>query len=206
MLSRTKSAAATQRCLLSYEDPGVSQRNADWMGEVLDDGRQIQQSRAAPRVVLPIPVNVSSIAPQRTWLTYGLAAVALLIAGCGGTYVNDSNNFERALRIPNPGKVKVMRSIYWQSPHFTDEHCYYLELKTYQGSTLLQTLTSPPEMQRVGGESLSTLPSLALERPRWFAPKPISTYEVWISTNKWKDFGVLRDPRTGRIFVYGQSL
>jgi hypothetical protein len=93
-----------------------------------------------------------------------------------------------------------------ESNEISCSNAYYLELKTYQGSTLLQTLTSPPEMQRVGGESLSTLPSLALERPRWFAPKPISTYEVWISTNKWKDFGVLRDPRTGRIFVYGQSL
>lgn len=151
-------------------------------------------------------MNVSPIASKRTWLTCGLAVVALLTAGCGGTYVNDSNNFERALRIPNPGKVKVMRSIYWQSPHFTDEHCYYLELKTYQGSTLLQTLTARPEMQRAEGESLSIPSSLVVKRPRWFAPKHISAYEVWISTNQWKDFGVLRDPKTGRIFVYGQSL
>ena len=49
-------------------------------------------------------------------------------------------------------------------------------------------------------------PSLAVERPKWFAPSPHTTYEVWASTNQFSTFGVLRDKKDGRIFVYGQIL
>ena len=49
-----------------------------------------------------------------------IAACALMLVGCGGTYVDDKHNFERAFKFQKPKDVQVIHSIYWQSPHFTD--------------------------------------------------------------------------------------
>lgn len=131
----------------------------------------------------------------------------LILAGCGGTYVDDEHNFERALNFSRPKDVQVGHSVYWQSPHFTDEHCYFLELRPAEGSNLLKTLTTAPDIEPVTdqGEEIPP-PGLVVERPKWFAPGPRSNYEVWASPSRFETFGVLRDKRDGRIFVYGQVL
>ena len=135
-----------------------------------------------------------------------ISAFALMLIGCGGTYVDDKHNFERALKFQRPKDVHVVHSIYWQSPHFTDEHCYFLELQPSEGSAILKTLTTAPDVAPVTGDQREIPPSLAGERPKWFAPSPRSAYEIWASTNQCTTFGVLRDKKDGRIFVYGQIL
>jgi hypothetical protein len=134
------------------------------------------------------------------------AALTVMLAGCGGSYVDDKHNFERALLFQRPKDVQVAHSIYWQSPHFTDEHCYFLELQPSDISTILTTLTNLPDVVAFADNQREIPPSLAVERPKWFATSPRSTYEVWTSTNRFNTFGVLRDKKNGRIFVYGQIL
>ena len=135
-----------------------------------------------------------------------IAAFALMLVGCGGKYVDDKHNFERALKFQRPKDVQVAHSIYWQSPHFTDEHCYFLELQPSEGSDILKTLTTAPDVAPVADDQREIPPSLAVERPKWFVPSPHSAYEIWASTNQFTTFGVLRDKKDGRIFVYGQVL
>ncbi len=135
-----------------------------------------------------------------------IASIALTLVGCGGTYVDDKHNFERALQFQRPVDVQVVHSIYWQSPHFTDEHCYFLELQPSEGSSILKTLTTAQDVVPVTDEAREIPPSLAVERPKWFAPSPRSAYELWASTNRFSTFGVLRDKKDGRIFVYGELL
>lgn len=135
-----------------------------------------------------------------------IALLALTLVGCGGTYVDDKHNFERALKLQRPKDVQVLHSIYWQSPHFTDEHCFFLELQPTEGSTLLKTLTTAPDVALVTDEAPEIPPRLVVERPKWFAPSLRSAYELWASTNQFSTFGVLRDKKDGRIFVYGQIL
>ena len=90
-----------------------------------------------------------------------ITALALGLVGCGGTYVDEKYNFERALDLPRPKDVQVVHSIYWQSPHFTDEHCYYLELLPSDGSSMWKTLTTTKDVAPVTDQS-EIPPSLAL--------------------------------------------
>src|SRR5262245_29043844 len=135
-----------------------------------------------------------------------LASLALMLVGCGGTYVDDEHNFERALQFERPQDVRMAHSIYWQSRHFTDEHCYFLELLPAEGSTLLATLTAAQGVVPVTDETEEVPPLLVVERPKWFAPGPRSSYELWASTSRFSTVGVLRDKRDGRIFRYWQLL
>lgn len=134
------------------------------------------------------------------------ALFMLMLAGCGGTYVDDKHNFERALGVNRPSDVKVLRSIYWQSAHFTDEHCFYLELRPSEKSDILKTLTSAKHVAPVINFSENSPKSLVIKRPSWFAPKIGSSYERWASTNQFTTFGILHDKTDGTIFVYGQVL
>jgi len=129
-----------------------------------------------------------------------------MLVGCGGTYVDDKHNFERAFKFQQPKDVQVVHSIYWQSPHFTDEHCYFFELQPREGSTILKIFTSARDVALVIDEAREMPPGLAMERPKWFAPSARSAYERWASTNQFSPFGVLRDKNDGRIFVYGERL
>jgi hypothetical protein len=135
-----------------------------------------------------------------------IAVLALTLVGCGGTYVDEKHNFERAFNFPRPKDVKVVHSVYWQSSHFTDEHCYFLELQPVEGSSILKTLTANQDIATFMEQQREIPPSLAVERPKWFAPKSRSAYEIWTSTNRFTTFGILRDMKDGRIFVYGQIL
>jgi hypothetical protein len=139
---------------------------------------------------------------------FSMSVITALLAlvGCGGTYVDDKYNFERALNFQRPKDVQVVHSIYWQSPHFTDEHCYFLELQPAEGSSILKTLTTGQDVAPVTDAARKIPPKLAVERPKWFAPGARSAYELWASTNQLSKFGVLRDKKDGRIFVYGQIL
>lgn len=141
-----------------------------------------------------------------------ILGIAALLVGCGGEYRDDPKNFLRALRFSKPADVEHVHSHYWQSAHFTDEHCYYLELMPKHGSNLLQTLVESCQRNYQSDAPLATNsvtdipPKLVLERPAWFAPKPLTEYDTLISTNAFARFGILQDRKDGRIFAYGESL
>src|SRR5437773_7996552 len=122
-----------------------------------------------------------------------IAAVALLFVGCGGTYIDDKRNFERAFQTKCPQDVKVIHSVYSRTPHFTEEHEYYFQMKPAAGSEILKWLTGGRGIvQSTNG--LSQVPyhlNLRQDRPKWFASDALTNYDVWYSTNT--AFIVLRD-------------
>src|SRR5689334_19676119 len=81
----------------------------------------------------------------------------LFLTGCGGTWVDDRRNFERPFRSRQPEEVTVKRSIYWQSPHYTEEHCFYLELEAPTNSGWAQAMVLS-----------NGLPKLAIEATNYF--------------------------------------
>lgn len=139
-----------------------------------------------------------------------ILGVTALLTACGGEYRDDPKNFVRALNFTKPMDVEHVHSHYWQSAHLTDEHCYFLELTSANGSNLLHALVLSYERNYTSRESLVTnatsepVPKLVLERPAWFAPKIGAAYDTFISTSP--QFGILRDRQDGRLFVYGQRL
>lgn len=140
--------------------------------------------------------------------TFLIPVILLLLTGCGGTYVDDKDNFERALRFDRPTDVQLVKSMYWQSSHFTDEHCYYLELQPQTNSTIFQTLTNltPVVLNTLTNGQALVPETLVIDRPEWFAPEPAAKYELWTSTNEFIPFGIIRNLSSGKIFVYGQIL
>jgi len=54
-----------------------------------------------------------------------ITAMVLVLVGCGGTYVDDKRNFERAFQTKCPTDIEVVHSAYSKTPHFTEEHEYY---------------------------------------------------------------------------------
>ncbi|HMJ90513.1 MAG TPA: hypothetical protein VK530_11900 [Candidatus Acidoferrum sp.] len=100
----------------------------------------------------------------------------------------------------------MIHSIYWQSPHFTDEHAYFFELKLSEGSGFFDAITNAlPEVVRVTNAD-RTLPRIAVDRPRWFAPGDPNSYEFWKSTNQFMPFGVFRATNDSRLFIYSEKL
>jgi hypothetical protein len=129
--------------------------------------------------------------------------LAITFVGCGRTYVDDARNFERALGYKRPRDVQMLHSIYCQTPHFTDEHCYYLELLPATNSSFLQALTNAAGIAVFTNPTTVISPRLGLDRPKWFAPKPEGSYELWASTNFFTPFAILRDRQDGKVFIYG---
>ena len=131
------------------------------------------------------------------------AALTSVFVGCGGTYVDDKRNFERAFQSKCAKDVEVIHSIYSSTPHFTEEHEYYFQMKPADGSEILKWLTGGPGIvQSTNG--LTEVPfylNLRPDRPNWFAPDLLTSYDIWYSTNN--AFIVLRDKQKTEIFVYG---
>jgi len=126
-----------------------------------------------------------------------------LLAGCGGTYVDDKHNFERAFNAKCPTDLQVVRSVYTQTPHFTEEHEYYFELLATNGPIVPKWLTNRTDIIAAtnGFQEIPISFGLRADRPKWFVPKQSASYDVWYCTND--TFVVLRDRRESKIFVYG---
>jgi hypothetical protein len=135
------------------------------------------------------------------FFTIGIAT--LLAVGCGGTYVDDKRNFERAFQSKRPQNVQVLHSVYYSTPHFTEEHEYYFQMKPAPGSTILKWLTGGPTIV-TSTNWLAEVPyyhNLREDRPKWFPSGTLTNYDIWYSTNE--TFIVLSDKRKADIFVYG---
>ena len=129
--------------------------------------------------------------------------LVLLFAGCGGTYVDDRRNFERAFGSKCPADLRVAHSLYIQTPHFTEEHVYYFDLLPITNSMMPQWLTNTSGIVRASS-GLREIPwqyAPRQDHPKWFAPESSTNYDVWYHTND--SYVVLRSKREGEIFVYG---
>jgi hypothetical protein len=135
--------------------------------------------------------------------TLSILALALLLTGCGGTYVDDKRNFERSFGSKCPAGLRVMHSIFIQTPHFTEEHMYYFDLTPVSNSVMPQWLTNAPGIVQTtnGLEGIPWPFAPRKDHPKWFAPESSTNYDIWYHTNT--SYVVLRNKRAGEIFVYG---
>jgi hypothetical protein len=135
--------------------------------------------------------------------TIAVFAIALLLIGCGGTYIDDKRNFERSFGSKCPADLRVVHSIFIQTAHFTEEHMYYFELAPVSSSVMPQWLTNAPGIVQAT-TGLQEIPRHFAPRedhPKWFAPQGSANYDIWYHTNT--SYVVLRNKRAGEIFVYG---
>ena len=135
--------------------------------------------------------------------TLAVLLLMLLLAGCGGTYVDDKHNFERAFGAKCPTELRVVHSLYIQTPHFTEEHMYYFDLAPVKNSGMPPWVTNAPGIV-CATNGVAEIPwqfAPREDRPKWFAPGSPGQYDVWYRTND--SYVVLRDKQAGDIFVYG---
>jgi hypothetical protein len=139
--------------------------------------------------------------------TIAIMISGLLVAGCGGTWVDDKHNFERAFGAKCPPYLRVVHSFYVQTPHFTEEHDYYFDLMPVTNlmpvtdSPLPRWLTNAPGIVRAAPDR-DTIPLFFPDKdyPKWFAPEAPTNYEIWHGASR--EYVVLRHRRTGEIFVH----
>jgi len=132
----------------------------------------------------------------------------LFLTGCheSGTWKDDARNWKRIFRAAKPDEVKVTRSWFWRSPHFTYEYEYYLQV---QKNTDLQKrlLTMNPMTEVVAEKQLREVTAWSQNRPEWFAAKPIAQYQVWVYSNApSSDFRLLIDRETQDLFLTDRQL
>ena len=128
-------------------------------------------------------------------------AVIFLVAGCGGTWVDDDGNFKRVFHFAQPKDVKVIHSYYWKSPHWTTEYRYYIELEA--PAYFVNNLTHPTFMAPVAVDTIGSYGCLS-SKPQWFLPKPAAGYEAWVP--KQAGYRIFRDKSDGRLFVCDERL
>lgn len=121
-----------------------------------------------------------------------------------GTWENDPKNWFRAFNEDQPSDVKVIHSKYWKSNHFTDEFIYYFEVE------------ATPEWKEafLNKRSLVLVPASTARSfrtniysdmtPSWFAPDPVSKYDVWDKTGSFGSVWI--DKSDGHIYFYDMQL
>ena len=134
-----------------------------------------------------------------------LFLVATLPAGCGylqsGTWDDDPDNWSRAFGSTRPDDVVVVRSHYWRAPHWSYEGGDLFELQPNDqlrrqlfGQNRLRTIQNPER-------DPDARPCVA-ECPDWFAPKPLTAYDVWTyEDDPTGNFRVFIDKTNGHIFL-----
>ena len=134
--------------------------------------------------------------------------LALCLAGChaAGTWEDDSKNFERILRVPQPKEVAVVHSRFWRSPHWSYEFEYFIQIQHNDDfrrrlfeHNKLKTPNTDDEHKRIT--------DFFQEKPKWFIPRPLEQYEVWIlSDEPGSHFRIFIDRDTGDIFASDWSV
>jgi hypothetical protein len=133
-----------------------------------------------------------------------LSSVALLcvLSSCGGTWVDDGGNFERVFGFVKPPEVKVLHSYYWKSTHWSVEYRYFISLQA--SPKFVDGLTSSELMTAVVPDG-AVLDICGGERPKWFLPKPLGNYDVWVPKAA-VGYRVFRDRADGALFLCDQRL
>ena len=136
-------------------------------------------------------------------------ALLPFLSGCheSGTWQNDSKNWKRVFGDDQPKDIKVLHSWYWRSPHFTYEFEYFLAIApndTFRkralepGKLLNLTPTSKEEREQVL--------RFFHDKPSWFIPKPIESYEVWQGKPPQEHFRLFIDRETGELYLTDYSV
>jgi hypothetical protein len=128
---------------------------------------------------------------------------AVLLIGCheSGTWADDAKNWKRIFRVEKPKDITVLHSWFWRSPHFTYEYEYYLQVRK-NADLENRLLTMNPMRQITEDSELREVAALSDHRPMWFAPKPVTQYQVWVYSNApQSEFRLLIDPETGDLFL-----
>ena len=142
---------------------------------------------------------------KRTYLFLTLTFLTAVTVGCGyfmaGTWEDDPKNWKRAFSTSKPENVTVVHSRYWRSPHWTYEVTYYFELEP--NVELKKQLFSENDLQELAPDSAGIPDS----KPVWFAPKPLSQYEIWrYADQPVGNFRLLFDRKTGNMFLMDYQL
>ena len=128
-------------------------------------------------------------------------SLALILTGCGGTWVDDDRNFDRVFGVDKPTDVRIIHSYYWKSSHWSTEYRYFIALRA--SSKFVEGLTDARLMS-------PTVPDEAMvascgNKPQWFLPRTLSDYEGWIPKSEDR-YRVFRDKTDGTLFVCDQRL
>ena len=116
-----------------------------------------------------------------------------------GTWVDDPENFNRALGADPPAGVRLVHSWYWRSPHFTREEIYYFQLSA--PAQYADAFAKENRLESSGPEALAGFPYTE-DRPAWFAPKDPGAYQIWRAPGPVPSGVVLRDRQSGALFIY----
>ena len=96
-----------------------------------------------------------------------------------GTWEDDPRNWYRAFEEEQPADVTVIHSHYWRSDHWTYEYTYFFEVKASdewrddflkKRNAKLLPASKARSYWIYGNKGIT---------PNWFAPGPVSEYEVW---------------------------
>jgi hypothetical protein len=134
-----------------------------------------------------------------------LFSLLLCLYGCGyfssGTWEDDPDNWGRAFHSKKPDSAIILHSKYWRSPHWTYEFQYFFEIEqNYDLKKQLFTQNKLIQLQGVAAREAKD--KFFGESPKWFAPKAVNSYEVWVYEDKnQSNFRVLVDKVTGNIFL-----
>lgn len=131
-----------------------------------------------------------------------ISSLALIIlAGCGGTWVDDDRTFKRVFDFGKPQDVTVVHSYYWKSGHWSTEYRYFIELRApprfVEGLTDAQHMTP-----RTPDDSMV---ASCGDKPSWFLPASLANYQAWIP-NQDNRYRVFRDRVDDTLFVCDQRL
>ena len=129
--------------------------------------------------------------------------LALVLTGCGGTWVDDRHNFDRVFGFNKPADVQVIHSYYWKSPHWSTEYKYFIALKP--SPKFVEELTSPELMRKATSEETGIPDTCGDNAPQWFLPKVPTEYEMWVSRSG-LTYRVFRDKMDGTLFVCDEQL
>jgi hypothetical protein len=138
----------------------------------------------------------------KRFLVSSVVLLVLVLNGCGGTWVDDPRNFERVFGFSKPPDVQVIHSYYWKSPHWTTEYQYFIALQP--SSKFTNGLTSPVIMTAATPDA-TAIDVCGDKRPQWFLPKPLMSYEMWVSRGE-AAYRVFRDKADGTLFVCDEKL
>ena len=132
-------------------------------------------------------------------------AMIMVITACGvtsnGLWVDQPENWRRAFNEEKPVDVHLVHSMYWQSPHWTNEFEYYFEVTA--NDQLLKSIITKYSLVKRSSNNIEIARANCFSRcPEWFVPHIDGQYEVWIGLeSNSSNFQVVVDMNSGNIFI-----
>jgi hypothetical protein len=129
-----------------------------------------------------------------------LTLLALTACHRSGTWDDDPKNFQRAWDQPAPGDLQIRHSWYWRSAHFTREEAYYFQFARHDA--LMRGFIAENRLHPVRDPAAVDMSDYScFTRPPWFAPKPMTAYNAWVTPPNASPALILEDRATGDFFI-----